>query len=382
MSRTGKQYRQQNKGKRLRVESLEDRRMLALFTVSNLSDGSVAAAGDLPGSLRQALFDANVAAGPDSIDFSVTGTIDIASQLPTITEALTITGPGQELLTIDAGNGADNEFGTGDGWRIFNISDGSTSIDIDVEITDLTLTGGDAANGEGFQFEFGDPGDAGGAINSLENLTIARATITGNSSGAGGHVTEGGGLYLYGGSGGRGGGVHVNGADLTIIDSLISGNTTGRGGNATGEAVSEPYGYGYYGPYGGKVSGGAGGSGGGVAVRNGDLTLIRSSVTGNSTGDGGNGTNTYEPSQYDPYGYLQGAGGFSGSGGGVSVADGNLTLLDSTITGNSTGLGGTGAVASEYGYASDGGGGSGGGALQCSEAMPSLRHPPLAIIQR
>lgn len=38
---------------------LEDRRLLATFAVTNIADGPVAAAGDLPGSLRQAIFDSN-----------------------------------------------------------------------------------------------------------------------------------------------------------------------------------------------------------------------------------------------------------------------------------------------------------------------------------
>ena len=46
-------------GRQLKFETLEDRRVLATFTVSNLNDGPVAAEGDLPGSLRQAIFDAN-----------------------------------------------------------------------------------------------------------------------------------------------------------------------------------------------------------------------------------------------------------------------------------------------------------------------------------
>ena len=41
---------------KLSFHQLEDRRLLATFSVSNVADGSVTAAGDLPGSLRQAVF--------------------------------------------------------------------------------------------------------------------------------------------------------------------------------------------------------------------------------------------------------------------------------------------------------------------------------------
>ena len=118
--------------RRLRVEQLEDRRLLAVFSVSNLGDAGA-------GSLRQAMIDANGAAGADTIDFSVTGTINIASQLPTITDDVTITGPGADQLTIDAGDGTDNTFGTGDGFRIFNIG---TAGDFDTELFLYSSTGG------------------------------------------------------------------------------------------------------------------------------------------------------------------------------------------------------------------------------------------------
>ena len=67
--------------RRLVFEPLEDRRLLAVFTVSNLNDAG-------GGSLRDAITMANVDSIADTIDFSVTGQIDIASQLPTITEAV------------------------------------------------------------------------------------------------------------------------------------------------------------------------------------------------------------------------------------------------------------------------------------------------------
>ena len=51
--------------RRLHLESLEQRRVLA--TVTNLLDGPVNAPGDLPGSLRQAIFDTNNSAVDDNI---------------------------------------------------------------------------------------------------------------------------------------------------------------------------------------------------------------------------------------------------------------------------------------------------------------------------
>ena len=72
----------------LNVESLEDRRLLATFTVTNLND-----AGD--GSLREAVSLANSNSGADEIVFSqgtYVGTIELTSGELEVTEELTITG--------------------------------------------------------------------------------------------------------------------------------------------------------------------------------------------------------------------------------------------------------------------------------------------------
>ncbi|MEX0800811.1 MAG: hypothetical protein WD379_06310 [Dehalococcoidia bacterium] len=68
----------------------------ATFTVTNTDDS-----GD--GSLRQAIEDANAAAGADTIDFSVTGTITLASTLPDILDPLTIDASGGGVVLDGAG---------------------------------------------------------------------------------------------------------------------------------------------------------------------------------------------------------------------------------------------------------------------------------------
>ena len=105
-SRRRKSRRSDSKFQMSSFQVLENRRMLATFTVTNLNDSGA-------GSLRDAITTANNVAGADTITFSplfVTDqTITLASQLPTISDDLTITGSGANLLTIDAGNGADGE---------------------------------------------------------------------------------------------------------------------------------------------------------------------------------------------------------------------------------------------------------------------------------
>ncbi len=121
------------------------------YTVLNTDDAG-------PGSLRQAVLDANSNAGADAIDFAagIAGTIDLGDEL-TITDSLTITGPGADQLTIDGG-GED---------RIFNI-DGSAG-SIDVSISGLTLTNGRTPADQ----------ESGGAIvSSQANLSLTDVTVS------------------------------------------------------------------------------------------------------------------------------------------------------------------------------------------------------------
>jgi hypothetical protein len=191
----------------------------------------------------------------------VTGQIDIASQLPTITESVTITGPGADQLTIDAGDGADNTFATGDGYRIFDIDDGDNNNEIDVTLSEMTLTGGDALNGIDGDSLLSNAKHSG-VIQTAENLTILESTVSGNATGTGGITTS----FSWSGDGGDG--VFSSSGNLVITDSSISGNVTGAGGDAIG----------YYGPFIFFYSGGDGGSGGGIAS-SGSLTITSSLIS-------------------------------------------------------------------------------------------------------
>src|SRR5438552_111654 len=76
------------------VEALEDRSLLSVFMVTNADDGG-------PGSLRQAILDANAhhGIGGDKIEFAMPGpgvhTIQPVSALPAITDAVVINGYSQ-----------------------------------------------------------------------------------------------------------------------------------------------------------------------------------------------------------------------------------------------------------------------------------------------
>src|SRR5215468_4883251 len=90
----------------LRLETLEDRIQPSTFTVMNLADSG-------PGSLRAAITSANTTPGADVIQFApgLKGTIPLASEL-SVTDALTINGPGANQLTV-SGN---------DATRVFHVS--------------------------------------------------------------------------------------------------------------------------------------------------------------------------------------------------------------------------------------------------------------------
>src|SRR4051794_19340992 len=66
--------------RRLRFEHLESRQMLTTFTVTNLNDAVVTSSGSAPGTLRQAIFDANSSPNPDIIEFAagLSGSVNLS----------------------------------------------------------------------------------------------------------------------------------------------------------------------------------------------------------------------------------------------------------------------------------------------------------------
>lgn len=116
---------------------------MATFVVTSTDDAG-------SGSLRQAILDANGNSEPDLIRFAVTDTITLVNPLPSITENLTIAGPGAAFLTVN-GNG------TG---PIFFIDSGIT-----VLVQDLTIRNG---------FTLGN----GGGFHNRGNLTLTRTRLS------------------------------------------------------------------------------------------------------------------------------------------------------------------------------------------------------------
>jgi hypothetical protein len=186
------------------------------ITVTSTSDSG-------PGSLRQALADAN---NGDTIDFGITGTIVLSTGELLVDKSITIDGPGSDNLTV-VGNQPD---------RVFHISGGVIT----------TLAGLGIMNG-GDEYTIG-----GGIHNDHSTLAIDRCTVSDN------HAAVGGGVYNDASNGnatlivtnstfsgniaaiprndGNGAGIYNNGSNgsamLTITNSTFSGNWAATFGGA------------------------------------------------------------------------------------------------------------------------------------------------------
>ena len=158
-----------------------------IITVTNTNDGG-------PGSLRQALADAN---DSDTINFAVTGTIGLTSAELLVTKSISISGPGADILAVN-GNAT---------YRVFHIAPGKI-----VAISDLTITNGNATKQP--------VPDGGGIYNDHATLTLTDCTISNNSA-----FRDAGGIY--------------NGhAMLTLTNCTISGNLTGNDGGGVNNDAS------------------------------------------------------------------------------------------------------------------------------------------------
>lgn len=288
------------------------------FIVSNTNDSG-------PGSLRQAIVNSNTAGGSNTITFSTSGTVTLASELPPITSNVSI-----------AANGA-------------------------------TLDGANAYRGL-----FVYSGTVG-----IQNLTIQNAAATGGNGGTG----NGGG----GGGAGLGGALFVAaGASVTIFDvNLINNKAAGGAGGATNIKPGGGGGGGLGGD-GGSVgyppgSGGGGGIGrtanGGPGSTNGSAGIVAGQPGGGAGAEPGAGSGAIAGGGGGGGGYADnafGAGGGGGIGGGAASATnagnggfgggggGQLSYLSLQGGGNG-GFGGGGGGGGNVGASGTGGFGGGGG---------------------
>ncbi len=235
----------------------------ATFTVINTLDSGA-------GSLRQAIIDANTAAGADTIIFSIPGsglhTISPATNLPNITESVIIDGYSQSGSSVNAlalgdnavlqieVNGASVSNGTGlnfnatvtggevkgllmTKWNNAILLNGATNMTIDGNFFGTNAAGSatssSTANGSAFFILNTATGNTiGGAASSARNLISGGTTagITLGNSGTANNVIQNN--YIGTNAAGTAGlpnfvGISFNGAGAnTIRGNVISGNTS------------------------------------------------------------------------------------------------------------------------------------------------------------
>ena len=323
------------------VMALEDRRLLATFTVNLTTDtapttgGSGSGnSGDLRYCITQA--DGNNQANTivfDSTVFGTAQTINLGgSQLELSDQGgtQTITGPAAGV-TISAGGQS----------RVFQVDSGVTA-----SITSLTITGGSTTTYGGGLYNIGTAtlidctvsGDVaggtntftrGGGLYSATMLTLTDCTIKDNSAFSIQYTALGGGLYASGtatltgctisgnNASDQGGGV-INSGTATLTDCTLSGNTTDQAGGGlyelggtvalTNVTIS------------GNVCGNTGGrDGAGMENDRGIATLTHCTIVGN-----------HNLSSQQAAGYLDSAG--------------NSTLIDTIVADNANATTNTGQL--------------------------------------
>jgi len=189
---------------RPRLEILEDRTVLSDCTMSVLTD-----TGD-KGDLRYCITHAT---DGDSIQFGVTGAINLTGALPNLAHSISIDGPGANLLTVSRARGGF--------YRIFTVDRFAT-----VTISGLTITGG---------YDVSDRG--GGGIFSDGQVTIRNCTVFNNTAQLGGGIAGTGTIsnstivgnfaLASGNASAPGGGIF---GSWDISNSTIVGNTASGGG--------------------------------------------------------------------------------------------------------------------------------------------------------
>ncbi len=226
----------------------------AQYTVTSTNNSNDGNCNATHCSLREAINASNTTPGIISFAPGLTGTITFTGSRPLITNNTVINGPGANLITVSGNNVID----------VFNIPNANTA----VTIKGITITSGrNVASG------------AGGAITNNGNLTILDSVITGNTG------SEAGAIETFG--------------PITIRNSTISNNV------------------------GGRPSGACNNTAGGISV---GTANVRAAIT-NTTISGNSVTNDCNQ-----------------NAGGILMFDGDLTLISSTVTLNSSSTGTSAAV--------------------------------------
>ena len=291
----------------------------ATFEVNSLLDDGDGTC-DATCTIRDAVETANLDAASDTITFApgLTGTIVLINGELPIDSAMSIEGPGADVVRISGDANGDNIPDAGDSRIAYVDTDNVGAANEAVSISGLTLT-------EGY-----DDGNQGGAIYSADsNLTLDRISAPDNYG-----AEEGGAVYSYGG-------------DLTITDSTVSDNyaeesgAVSFNGDPAGPAVALIV-------RNSTFSGNTGEDGGGIEVNsNADSVLIDGSTfSDNDVDDTGGAIDFGGMESNQPVIQNTTISGNSADdfGGGIDIYEDEgvgLRVQNSTIAGNTAGADGT-----------------------------------------
>ena len=284
------------RGRRLRLEGLEDRVMLtgtpSIYVVNSSGNGNSGTGntGTLPYVVGQANSDPNTAGSeiqfdPTVFDAGSLNTIALAATLDLNETAgpEVIDGPGPGVVAVSGGGNVE----------VFNVGSNVTA-----SLIGLTITGGSASSG--------------GGVANHGNLTIVDSILMNNTAGAGGAVFNLGTLTVISStleanraSQGFGGAI-ANAGTLSILDSTLTDNSASEGGGAISSASS--------------------------------ATLTSVTIAANSTSSDGGGI-------YEAAGTLEtvnatianNSAGPLGSGGGIELGGGTAALYNTIVAKNQRG---------------------------------------------
>ena len=351
---------------------------LAATITVNSTDDEVNADGDC--SLREAVMAANTdtavdgctagTLGPDTIEFAD----GVDDETFTVGETLMVS----DSLTVDGGDGDDVTISGGDARRVILVRSGMLTL------RNLTITGGNAVRGSGVFIP------AGGDL-TAENVTFTDNEATGSNANDGGAAVyvNGGATATFtdcsftdntaSGTSGSGGAILSNGGTIADSSSTYSGNTANRAGgaieangassttlvdvdfdgNEAGDAPGNGGAFHISGSGSASITRGtvsnnvAAREGGGFWNGSGEMTILRTTFTGNEAE--GDSTSTGTPvgggAIFNNGGTLvadtltvtgNSATGFLGSGGGFFSTGGAMTINGGTISGNAANRAGAG----------------------------------------
>lgn len=293
-SRSNNSKRIPRNSRRLCMEPLEQRSMLASYDVTTVPE------------LISAMDAANLTAEADTISLATGLSFTLASvnNFGNGATGLPAIAAGQHVTVV--GNGSvierSNVSGT-PAFRLFTVPLGAS-----LELENVKLQGGWASGFDG----------RGGAIYSQGTLKLAGVTIQNNLA-----SQSGGGIYSSG--------------DLTLENSLILGNKAlGYRGVDASNSRGGPI----------DASNGTSAFGGGLFIGGGTALLSGVTLSGNTAqgGDGGNGVRG-----------AHGGSGGDGFGGGLCAMAGEVTVRNSTVTENSAIGGARGKLGDSAGLGIGGG---------------------------